>query len=87
MSESNIETTQSVTHSSVVTADRGFGWVDVGITLAIVAAAVYYLYLKLWRRRSSCAECGGKSCCGTGDKVADSGEVRVPADRIGRRSS
>lgn len=71
--------------SSIVTTDPGFSWTDAGIVLAIVVAALGYLYHKLWRKRGACAECGSKEgSCATPGYADCNGETRVPADRISK---
>ena len=56
---------QAPTAEIVVNTTTPLGWVDVSVASAIVAAAVYYLYRKLWRRRGQCAGCTsqGKTGC------------------------
>ena len=48
-----------------ITAEPGGGILDWVLTGAVVAAAIYYLYLKLWRQGGRCDGCGqakGGSC-------------------------
>ena len=59
MNESNTEQL-SVDTGMVVSADQPFSMVDVGVVLAVVALAVYYLYRKLWRNRGACSSCSNK---------------------------
>ncbi|MBB4305418.1 hypothetical protein GGD81_004495 [Rhodobium orientis] len=38
------------------------GLLDYAVLGLIVAAAVFYLYRRLWRRRGDCGGCGTKGC-------------------------
>ncbi len=59
----NVET-QTSTAQTIVNTDTPLGWTDIAIVLAIVAAAVYYLYRKLWRKRGQCSGCASKDQAG-----------------------
>lgn len=55
---------QTSVADAVVNTDTPLGWVDITVTAAIVAAAVYYLYRKLWRKRGQCSGCASKGQAG-----------------------
>jgi hypothetical protein len=83
----SLSTTGTTTEPAVpdISAEHHFGWADTAVTVAIVAAAGYYLYRKLWRRRGACGECGdGKGCCATGTPGGPP-EQRVPVPEVPRR--
>ncbi|MGD2021414.1 MAG: hypothetical protein PVJ47_10180 [Thiohalocapsa sp.] len=47
-----------------VSAEPATGWVDWAVVAAVIAAALWYLYRKLWARRGTCGGCAkGKSGC------------------------
>jgi uncharacterized membrane protein len=78
----------NISTETVVLTEQAFSLMDIGILLLIIAAAFFYLYHKLWRKRGACPDCGqDDSHCTTKMKQGHSGEVHVPIDRIGRRSS
>lgn len=71
------EQAQVPTAKLVVNTDTPLGWIDIAVTTAIVAAAVYYLYRKLWRRRGQCAGCASQGKAG-GCKAAKVTPPRAP---------
>lgn len=56
--------TQTSAAQTIVNTDTPLGWVDITVTAAIIAAAVYYLYRKLWRKRGQCSGCTSKGQAG-----------------------
>jgi len=53
--------------ADIVNTKTPLGWGDIAVTAAIVAAAVYYIYRKLWKKRGQCEGCAsqGKAGCST----------------------
>lgn len=55
---------------AVVNTNTPLGWIDITVTAAIVAAALYYLYRKLWRKRGQCGGCSSQGKAGCAVKTA-----------------
>lgn len=67
--QASTETPAPLTDATgVVNTNTPLGWGDIAITAAIVAAAVYYIYRKLWKTRGQCEGCAsqGQAGCPTG---------------------
>lgn len=51
--------------ADIVSTKTPLGWVDLAVTAAIVVAALYYIYRKLWKTGGQCGGCAsqGKAGC------------------------
>ncbi|SNY93157.1 hypothetical protein SAMN04515647_3444 [Cohaesibacter sp. ES.047] len=60
-----MDPTQNQSTTSVFDA-AGSGFLDLALLGLVVAAALGYLYIKLWRGRGACSSCptGGPGCSG-----------------------
>jgi hypothetical protein len=73
-----------------ISAEQPVGWVDLAVVAAVVAVALVYLYVKLWRRGGRCDGCG-KGACGV-ERVADKSRrlhavpVAIPQKPPGRET-
>jgi len=86
-SESDAVVAAPATEVAIET-EPGAGWVDLGVTAAVIVVAGYYLYRKLWRNQGRCAECGskGQGACAAGKAPAQ--EVGMPVGPAkGRKSA
>jgi hypothetical protein len=70
-----------------IDTEPGAGWLDLGVTAAVIVVAGYYLYRKLWRNQGRCAECGSKGQGGCAAGKAPAQEVGMPVGSAGGRKS
>lgn len=88
MSESTASTVAGSAAPLIASAETEFAWTDAGVVLLVVLGAFFYLYVRLWRKRGACPECGSKDGhCSAKARNTRGAVTKIPVDEVHKTAS